>query len=107
MPSGPPQPPFSQLPPQHRVVVEMIGQGVLQYFLTYFPTGIADPNIPLQVQRRTSNGPIMQQTTFAQLIAENTDTMKMLINSIDDLSDLTEEALDETKARKTRRRSRV
>jgi hypothetical protein len=91
------------LPPQAVALIQMLAQGVLQQFVQHFPTGVANPATPIIVQRETAQGPIMQQTTFAQLVAEQIDESKKLRKSIDDLSDLTEEALETTTKRRGRR----
>jgi hypothetical protein len=84
-------------------VAQMLAQGVLNHFVQHFPTGIADPRTPLVVQRQTAQGPIMTQTTFAQLVADQIDESKKLRKSIDELSDLTEEALETTTSKRRRR----
>ena len=98
-----PLPPnYEALPPQVQALISTLADGMIHKFLEFFPTGIADPNFKIVVQRQTVNGPIMQQTTFAQLTAEHIDEMKKLSKAVKELSALTAEALDETKPRRRR-----
>jgi len=96
---------FDALPQHVKAMLQLLSEGLTTYFVQNFPTGIADPNIPLLVKRDTAQGPIMQQTSFAQLIAEHIDESKKLRKSINQLSDLTAEALDETTTTRRRKRS--
>jgi hypothetical protein len=99
-----PSPEFNALPPHVKAMVQLLSEGLTQYFVQHFPTGIADPNIPIIVKRDTANGPIMQQTSFAQLMAEHIDESKRLRKSLHELSDLTAEALEETTPQRRRRK---
>lgn len=94
---------FNSLPPQVKALVQLLAQGMTEHFLKVFPTGIADPNYKIMVNRfNQEQGAFMQQTSFAQLTAEHIDTMKVLNKSVLKLADLTAEALDETKPRRRR-----
>jgi hypothetical protein len=98
-----PSPEFNALPPHVKALIQLLSEGLTQYFVQQFPTGIADPNIPIVVKRDTVHGPIAQQTSFAQLIAEHIDESKRLRKSLNKLSDLTAEALEDTVPQRRKR----
>lgn len=93
----------NDLPPQVQAVSQMLAQGIIQMFAQYFPTGVGNVTAPVVVQRKTKAGLIMQQTNFCNLIAEQIDESKALRKAINELADLTDEALENsTKVRKRR-----
>lgn len=88
-----------ELPPelqaQVKYLTDLIGKGVMNTFVKNFPTGIADPNTPLQVRRVSITGEaFMQNTTFAQLVAEQVDSNRALTAAMMELSKNTKKAIN-------------
>lgn len=87
----PPVPP--QMNPNAAAAFQMFTHGIINEFLQRFPSlGILDPNASVTVQRCNVDGEPtgLQVNTWAQLLAEHTDTMKTLIEAVDELTEAME-----------------
>jgi len=82
-----------QLSPNAASMLHLFSQGVVNEFLARFPQlAVLDPQAPVNVLRHDSDGNVIgvQTNTWAGLIAEHTDTMKTLIDALDELSEVTD-----------------
>lgn len=98
MPPPNPNMPPPQMNPQVAAFVQMLSAGISEVLLRQLQgMGGIHPGTPVMVERHIDENPVVVQTTVPQLLAELNDHLS-------DLNDMTEEALEEGKARRRRRR---
>lgn len=86
-----------QMPPQFRMIAEMLGQAIMAEFMQRFPGGFIDPRQQVLVASQDENGAAFNKaTTLHQQLEDLTLVLR-------DLADIEADALDVVSKKRRRR----